>query len=166
MMGPFHFKYLLINQTYKMRKQHQIAEISLRYKPKKILGTIPISTSELAYENARPFFDEDTISLMEQFVVLYLNRNNKLLGGCRLSTGGITGTIADIRIILSIAVKTASTGIILAHNHPSGNTKPSATDQALTTRVREACKILDIALLDHLIIVPEGGYLSFADEGL
>jgi DNA repair protein RadC len=68
--------------------------------------------------------------------------------------------------VLSVALKTAATGIILAHNHPSGNLQPSSQDKDITKKIQEACKLLDITLLDHLIVVPEDAYFSFADEGL
>jgi DNA repair protein RadC len=84
-----------------------------------------------------------------------------------MSTGGLTGTVADIRLILSIALTTASTSIILAHNHPSGNMKSSKADVDLTNRIKEGARILDVKLFDHLIISPvDGIYSSFADEGL
>lgn len=96
-------------------------------------------------------------------MVLYLNRANKVIGSYELSKGGITATIADIRIILSVALKTLATGLILAHNHPSGNLKPSEADVCLTNKIKEAAKLMDIQVLDHLILV-EGGYFSFSDE--
>lgn len=103
--------------------------------------------------------------MQEQFVVLYLNRANKVIGGYKVSLGGISSTTVDVRIVLSVALKILATGIILAHNHPSGNTKPSISDQELTKRIKEACDFMDISLLDHLIITNEA-YLSFADEGI
>ena len=97
---------------------------------------------------------------------MYMNRNNRVLGVYPLSEGGLTGTVADIRLILGIALKVAATGIILCHNHPSGNLKPSQADIQLTQRVREAGKLLDIPLIDHLIISPVCEFMSFSDEGL
>ena len=107
-----------------------------------------------------------TISLQERFVAMYLNRSNRVIGVYHMSTGGITGTVVDIRLLLSVALKTAATGIILAHNHPSGNLKPSEADKELTSKIIKASGYMDIKLLDHLIIVPEGKYLSFTEEGL
>ena len=80
--------------------------------------------------------------------------------------GGITGTVADIRLILAVALKSAATGIVLAHNHPSGNVKPSAADLELTKKIKDAAAVMDIRLLDHIIISPWGEYFSFADEGM
>jgi DNA repair protein RadC len=89
-----------------------------------------------------------------------------VLGGHLCSTGGLTGTVADIRLILGIALKACACNIIISHNHPSGNLKPSMADKEITTRLKEAGKLMDISLLDHIIISPsEGQYFSFADEG-
>ena len=104
--------------------------------------------------------------MYETFVVGYLNRANRLIGIYELSKGGITGTVADPRLVLSVALKCAATGIILAHNHPSGNLQTSTADEEITKKIKKACEYLDIKLLDHLIIVPEGKYLSFTEEGL
>ena len=100
----------------------------------------------------------------EEMYVLFLNRNNKVLGYHTLSFGGITSTVADIRLLFAVALKSLSVGIILCHNHPSGNLKPSASDIQLTTKIKDAGKMMDIVLLDHLIITSEG-YYSFVDEG-
>ena len=100
-------------------------------------------------------------------MVMYLNRMNRVLGIYPMSIGGITGTVADIRLIFSVALTIASTSIILCHNHPSGNMKSSKGDIDLTKRIKDAGKLLDIKLLDHLIISPKDrDYLSFANEGL
>jgi len=110
-------------------------------------------------------FPQDTICLQEQFIVLYLNRANKVIGSYQLSKGGITGTIADVRLILSVALKTLATGLILAHNHPSGNLTPSDSDINLTKKIKQSAKLMDIELLDHIIISNEG-YFSFIDDGI
>jgi DNA repair protein RadC len=102
--------------------------------------------------------------LYETFVVGYLNRANRLIVVYELSKGGIKGTVADPRLILSVALKNAATGILLAHNHPSGNLQPSLQDKEITKKIQEACKLLEITLLDHLIVVQDDAYFSFADE--
>ena len=101
----------------------------------------------------------------EEMYVLLLNRNNKILGYHTLSMGGITGTVADVRLLYAVALKSLATSVIIAHNHPSGTLSPSNADIQLTKKVKEAGKIMDITLLDHLIISKQGFY-SFADEGL
>ena len=101
----------------------------------------------------------------EVFVVIFLNRANKIKHSEIISEGGITGTIADPRIILKRALEYDATSIILCHNHPSGSIKPSRADEALTKKIKEAARFFDIYVMDH-IIVSEEGYYSFADEGL
>jgi len=143
----------------------KISEIEVVYRP--AIGRKPIIQSALdSFLEIKEFFNKDTISLQEQFVCMYLNRCNRVLGVFPLSSGGITGTVADVRIILSIALKVAATGLIVAHNHPSGNLSPSGADKDLTSKIKEGCNIIEVKLLDHLIISSEGGYYSFADEGI
>lgn len=145
--------------------QLTLAEIELSYRPKKAHHPIIKSSADVYFHLLR-FFPEETISLQERFVAGYVNRANRLIGACNISTGGITGTVADPRLIMAVALKSGATGIILAHNHPSGNLQPSAADIEITKKIQSACKLLDITLLDHLIVVPEDAYFSFADEGL
>lgn len=101
----------------------------------------------------------------EVFVAVYMNKSNKIQHHEVISTGGITGTVADPRIILKKALEHDATAIILCHNHPSGSLKPSRQDEELTQKIKEAAKYFDIRITDH-IIVSEEGYYSFADEGL
>ncbi|HEV7620973.1 MAG TPA: DNA repair protein RadC [Flavisolibacter sp.] len=101
----------------------------------------------------------------EVFAVLFLNRSNKINHFQIISEGGITGTVADPRIILKKALEEDAVNIILCHNHPSGNLKPSRADEDLTYKIKEAAKYFDIKVLDH-IIVSDDGYFSFADQGL
>jgi DNA repair protein RadC len=107
------------------------------------------------------------VAFQEQFIILYLNRANDVIGAYHAFTGGITGTVADIRIIMGVALKSMACGIIISHNHPSGTLKPSAADKELTQKINEAGRMLDITLLDHIIVSPyQGSYYSFADDGL
>jgi DNA repair protein RadC len=101
----------------------------------------------------------------EVFVAVYLNRSNRIRHHEVISTGGITGTVADPRIILKRALEHDATAIILCHNHPSGSLKPSKADEDLTYKIKEAARYFDIQVLDHIIVSDEG-YYSFADEGL
>jgi DNA repair protein RadC len=96
---------------------------------------------------------------------MFTNRANKVLGIFELSTGGVSGTVADPKLIFAAALKVAASGLILSHNHPSGNLQPSQADIDLTRKIKEAGKLLEIQLLDHIILTTEG-YYSFADEGL
>ncbi len=101
----------------------------------------------------------------EVFAVVFLNRANKVNHFQIVSEGGITGTVADPRVILKKALEEDAVNIILCHNHPSGSLKPSRADEDLTIKIKEAARLFDITVLDH-IIVSEDGYYSFADEGL
>jgi DNA repair protein RadC len=150
-----------------MKKQTTtIAEISVNYNPSNADKPTIICSID-AYVLFLDFFPKETISLQESFVAMYLNRANRVIGIYLASTGGITGTVADVRLILSVALKTAATGIMLAHNHPSGSLKPSGADIELTNKIKEAAKFMDINVLDRMILSPEDGkYYSFADEGL
>lgn len=95
-----------------------------------------------------------------------MNRSNAVLGILSVSKGGISGTVTDIRIIFQAAIKANASGIIVCHNHPSGNMNPSESDTKITHKIKEAGAIMDIQLLDHLIITMDGDYYSFADNGL
>lgn len=101
----------------------------------------------------------------EEFWILFLNRSNKVINRMRLSQGGISGTVTDVRLIMKKAIENLSSGIIVCHNHPSGNLTPSESDTKITNKIKEAGAIMDIQLLDHLIIC-DRDYYSFADNGL
>lgn len=101
----------------------------------------------------------------EEFWVLYLNRANKVIQKKCLSKGGISGTVADIRLILKSAIECLASAMVLCHNHPSGNLVPSAEDKILTNKCKDSALLMDIRLLDHLILY-ENSYFSFSDEGL
>jgi DNA repair protein RadC len=110
-------------------------------------------------------WDTGKIDFVEQFKVLMLNRANKVLGIFEASTGGVSGTVADPKIIFAAALKSNACSIILSHNHPSGNLKPSEADLRLTKKLKEAGTFMEQPVLDHIIITSES-YLSMADEGL
>lgn len=101
----------------------------------------------------------------EVFAVVFLNRGNKIISFQIISSGGITGTVADPRIILKKALEEGACSIVLSHNHPSGNLKPSSADEELTEKIKKAANYIDIKVMDHIIVSDEG-YFSFADEGL
>ncbi len=146
-------------------KQEIISEIQISYKPK-IASHPVVKSSNDVYNYLVHFYPQDTIALVEQFTVAYLNRANKIIGVQVVSKGGITGTIADPRLIMATALKVAAIGIVLCHNHPSSNLQPSSADIEITKKIESASKFLDIKLLDHIIISPSGEYYSFIDEGL
>ena len=103
--------------------------------------------------------------LHEEFWILFLNRSNKVINRMKLSQGGLSGTVTDVRIIMKKAIECLASGIIVCHNHPSGNLNPSESDSKITQKIKEAGNLMDIQLLDHLII-SEKDYYSFADNGL
>lgn len=142
-----------------------LAEIKVTYKSKvKFSEMRKIQTSKDAEDILRTIWT-DCIELREEFYMLLLNRANKVMGWYRISEGGTAGTIVDPKLIFSVALKCHACGIVLAHNHPSGNTTPSAEDLGITKKLVEGGKLLEISVLDHLILTSET-YLSFADEGL
>jgi len=144
---------------------YHVAEAALVYRTFVAPSERPkITASQDAYNILKELWNQDTVELQEEFKVLLLNRANKVMGIVPISTGGVSGTVADLKLIFVAALKGVASGIIVSHNHPSGNLTPSSTDISLTKRIREAGKILDIQLLDHIIYTTEG-YYSFADEG-
>lgn len=144
----------------------EAAEIELVYKTKVKASQRPkIEKAEDAYNLLIKIWDMNTIELQEQFKVILLNRMNKVLGIYNASSGGMTGTVADVRLILVAALKAGASYMILSHNHPSSSLKPSRQDEELTSKIKEAAKYLDMKVIDHIIVSQEG-YYSFADEGL
>ena len=144
-----------------------VNEIQVSYKPnREFTDKFKINTSKDAHFLLEKVFDPDTINLREEFIILYLNRANRVLGYYKAFTGGLASVVCDTKLILAVALKSMASGIILAHNHPSGSLVPSEQDKAITRRVKVACQNLDIQLLDHLILVPDGGFTSLADENL
>jgi DNA repair protein RadC len=145
----------------------KIAEVELIYKTKVKASERPkITNSAQSHEVLRAAFDLDKIEHVEMFYILLLNRNNKVLGVKKISEGGTCSTICDPKIIFQTALKANASGIILSHNHPSGNMTASNEDRSMTKRLCEGARLLDIQILDHIILSPENTYLSFSDEGL
>ena len=153
-------------ETTNEKRLYEVAEIQLSYKSDVKPSQRPkITGSKDAYSILFENWDGSKIEFVEQFKVLLLNRANKVLGIFEVSNGSATGTVADPKLIFAAAIKANACGIILAHNHPSGNLQPSQADIDLTKRVKEGGKLLEIQVLDHVIVTTEG-YYSFADEGL
>lgn len=150
--------------TQRSASNSTLAEIEISYRPKQKASELhKITTSSDAYDCLKDIFP--SLDYREYFYILCLNRNNKVLGYCQISAGGISGTIADVRMIMQTALKSNACSIILCHNHPSGNLNPSQADKDLTTKIVAAGKTLDIPVLDHLILTSET-FFSFADDGL
>lgn len=141
-----------------------VSEIQLKYKPQPLTETL-CTSKEIHQLLKKRVFDEDTIGYKETFKVLLLNNSNKVIGYTTISEGGLTSTIVDVRVIMQTALVSNATTILLAHNHPSGNTHPSGQDDNLTRKIKSACELLDIRLLDHIIVTPYESYYSYQDEG-
>ena len=150
-----------------MKRENKLRELKVHYTSTQEQSLKEkITNSEKAYDCLLPSFDKGTLGCQEQFNVLFLSNSNQPLGIYKASKGGITSTIADIRLILGMALKSLATGLIISHNHPSGNLNPSDEDIKLTKKFKSACSLLDITLLDHIIISPFGEKYSFSDNGL
>lgn len=154
------------NELLNQISLYEVSEINVTYKPKiKTSEMLKVSTSREVYNVLFSNWDLNKIELQEQFKVLLLNRANRVIGLYEVSSGGMAGTVADPKLIFSTALKACASSIILSHNHPSGNLKPSQADLDLTCKLKTAGMFLELKVLDHLIITFEG-YYSFADEGL
>ena len=152
-----------------MKNQTQIpvSEVQLTYKNKvKASDRKKITCSRDAYKIFMENWNPAIIEFVEEFKILLMNRSNSVLGILEISKGGISGTVTDVRVVFQAAIKGNASGIICAHNHPSGNLNPSESDTRLTSKLKEAGNLMDIQLLDHLILSTEGDYYSFADNGL
>jgi DNA repair protein RadC len=143
----------------------KVAEIEISYHPViKPSERLKVTTSAEAEKVFRSIW-ELPIDLRESFYALYLDRGNKVLGYLLISIGGISGTVIDPKTVYQTALKANASGVIIAHYHPSGNPLPSDADKLITRKLKDAGQVLDINLLDHLILLPEG-YTSLADEGI
>src|ERR1700676_1232255 len=161
-----HFKKEVMEKKIETTDWTKASEVELIYKSRVKASERPrIRDSKDAYSILMVHWDLNKIDLLEEFKVIFLNQANKVLGIYNLSSGGITGTVADPRLIFSAALKASACNIMLAHSHPSGNLKPSKADEDLTCKVKNAGMFLDIKVVDHIIVTREA-YFSFADEGL
>ena len=139
----------------------EVTEISLAYSCLLPKHCATIHCSSDAIEVFRCRWDEGRIGFVEEFKVLLLNRANRVLGIVNISQGGIAGTVADPKLIFAAALKSAASSILLCHNHPSYNLKPSQADIQLTNKLKEAGKFMDLPVLDHIILIQDS-YFSFA----
>lgn len=142
-----------------------VSEIEISYKTKiKKSELISITSSNIACDVLKSIWS-DKIDNIKEVIILCLNKANKVLGWYKISSGGLDSSVIDVRVICQIALNTNSTGIILSHNHPSGNLNPSKEDLEITKKVKTALSTLDIQLFDHVIVTDEK-YYSFADDGI
>jgi DNA repair protein RadC len=141
-----------------------LCEIEIQYHNKVKSSEMPkVSCSKDAEGILREVWS-DKMEYVEEFMVLCLNRSNKVLGWSKISLGGLHGTVADPKVIFQIALKANASNIILAHNHPSGTIEPSSADISLTNKIKSAGEYLDLTVLDHIILSSES-YYSFGDDG-
>jgi DNA repair protein RadC len=137
-------------------------ELGRRRKLAEIPEVVQIKCSKDVADIFQPILSD---LLHEEFWILFLNRSNRVINRMKLSQGGISGTVTDVRMVMKKAIECLASGIIVCHNHPSGNLNPSESDSKITQKIKEAGNLLDIQLLDHLII-SDKDYYSFADNGL
>jgi DNA repair protein RadC len=152
-------------KTYKSNsKTYNLVPVKTDVPKAKILSSRDIN------EYVRQFYGSD-IEIVESFFIVLLNNQNNTIGWVKISQGGITGTLVDIRILAKYVLDALATAVILVHNHPSGTLRPSNADKDLTKKIKDGLGLLDVKVLDHLIVVPKDSndqrdYFSFADEGI
>jgi DNA repair protein RadC len=148
------------------QKTFKVAEVEISYRPEYKVSERPqISSSSDVYQILIQQWSTDRIELLEEFKILLLNRRNRVLGVVDISQGGLSVTVVDAKLIFITALKSCATGIILCHNHPSGELDPSREDIAVTKKLKAGANLLDLEILDHLIISKDS-YYSFADDGI
>lgn len=155
-----------MEQQMNLLELNMVAEVELVYRNKvKPFERPLVKSAKDCYELLMVTWDENKIEFVEQFKVVLMNQAQRVLGIYEVSTGGVTGTIADPKLVFTAALKANACKIILTHNHPSGSLKPSRADEELTKKIATAGMYLDIKVIDHIIVTSEG-YYSFGDEGL
>lgn len=137
-------------------------ELGRRQRSEEVVKLKKITSSKAVFEIMQPIIGELP---HEEFWVLFLNNSNKVISKSQLSKGGIAGTVVDMRLVFKLALENGATGLILCHNHPSGELNPSNPDKQITQKIKTAGELLDVKVLDHLIIT-ESKYYSFVDEGI
>lgn len=146
---------------------NNLGELDVVYKYRSKLSDRPkILNSNDSVTVLKRLFNKDKIGMQEQFVVIYLNRSNHVIGCSNLFIGGIGSMTIETRIIVSLGLKLLASGVIISHNHPSGNLEPSKEDLNITNKIKLALELLDMKLLDHIIVTPDFRFKSFVNEGL
>ena len=153
-------------EPFNIQSLYNVNEVEISYRNMiPYPDRIQITRSATAHEILRSAWDENKLELLEQFKILLLDRKNNCLAISSIATGGIAACVVDPKVIFMTALKANASGIILAHNHPSGSLDASEQDKALTAKLVKGGKLLDIAIHDHLIVTAQS-YMSFADRGL
>lgn len=153
-------------QTSSTRSLFSLTEVELSYRnPIDLKDRPTVCSSQQAYDVLMQAWDMNRIELLEEFIILLLDRQHRCIGLSKISVGGISACLVDPKIVFATALKARSSGLILSHNHPSGNIQPSEADISLTSKLRAGGYLLEMPVLDHLVVTPHN-YFSFADEGL
>ena len=157
--------------TFRIERSPKLSEFKVSYRRRtgrasgRTKVKTPIISSQSAADYLRTVWNHDTLELLEEFYVICLDSSNSPMGWIRVSSGGLDATSVDPRLIFAVALKAAATGIIVAHNHPSGGLTPSEEDKRVTKRLKEGANLLAIRFLDHIILTGDSAF-SFADNGL
>jgi len=146
-----------------LKGEWTVAELSVTYKPTTAQSP-QITSTEEAHQLIRSLWNEESINLQEQFMAFFFNRANRLIGYRVISTGTMNACVVDVKLLVSLALHCLCEQVIIAHNHPSGNLKPSTQDEVITKKVKGALALIDVQLMDHFILTQEA-YVSFAEEG-
>jgi len=142
-----------------------LPQIELKYKKGEAVK-VKISSSKDIFELSKTLFNTDTIEINEEVLIIFLNRQNNTIGWIRHTSGGSVSSIIDVKLILSTALGCGAQSIIMLHNHPSGNNKPSDSDISISLKLKSACQIMELNLLDSIIVAGDfEAYYSLADEG-
>lgn len=146
---------------------NNLGEVEVSYK---YLSTfenrLVVKTPAEALNTLCHLYHKESMGIQEQFLVIYLNKSNMVIGSCNLFRGSISACVVDIKLILAVGIKLMANSVILSHNHPSGNLKPSEQDISLTKKIQSALETVEMSLLDHLIVSPDFKYLAFSEAGL
>ena len=140
-------------------------EVKVKITRGKKVNTATIKSAKDSIDILRKFITSAKVQTQEYAVAIFLNNNNNVLAVYQFGMGGFTGTVMDKRLLMAAALKLGATAIILAHNHPSGNLRPSEADKSITKQISEIARLHDISILDHIIITKDG-YYSFAENGI
>ena len=160
------FYRLTTNEIQMDNNLMNFAEVRLTYQPKiKASDRQQLIDSTEAYKLLQQVYDPETIEYRESFKVILLNRHNRVIGVTSIAEGGIDKVSVDVRMIFQAALLANASGIMISHNHPTRNLRPSEEDRKLTRSIYEVGRLINIILLDHIIVTSEG-YFSFADEGI
>ncbi len=149
-----------------MQPTSNLPVIQVSYHPTKVSERRKICSSLCVNDVLKEIWNQDTIQLLEEFICLFLDRKNGIIGYRVLGRGSNCGTVVDSRLMFSVALALSASSIIVSHNHPSGNMKPSSEDLKLTKKIKQAGEFLEIKLLDHVIVSANNSYYSFLDEGM